>query len=266
MVAGMSELEIEEEAPRRVVIGAGRIGTLFKKAANCAVVTRQRGWSVLDEPAGDPVAVCVRNDDLAGVLSRTPAHRRPDLVFVQNGMIDPWLEDHGLEGNTRGMLFFAASERGGPVDPGGISRFTGAHANAMALWLESLGLRAEVVGRRSFSAVMLEKLIWNASFGLLCERFGLDVGGVLGDHDAELSALARELAAVGRAALDIDLEPAALLDNLRAYAGSIPRNRAGIKEWRWRNGWFIDAARQHRVATPTHDALVAALPRPPGNE
>ena len=261
-----SDLEIEEEAPRRVVIGLGRIGTVFSKADNCAVVTRKRGWSVLDEPAGDPIAVCVRNDDLAGVLTRVPAHRRSDLVFVQNGMLEPWLEDHGLEGNTRGLLFFAASERGGPVDPGGVSRFTGAHANAMALWLESLGLRAEVVGRRSFAAVMLEKLIWNASFGLLCERFGVDVGGVLDEHADDLAALSRELAAVGRAALDVDLDPAALLANLRDYAGSIPRNRAGIKEWRWRNGWFLEAARCHRVETPTHDALIAGLPRTPGKE
>ena len=259
-----SDLQIEEEQPpRRVVIGAGRIGTAFARAAGCAVVSRHRGWYVLDEPAGDPIAVCVRNDDLGPVLSSVPKHRRPDLVFVQNGMLEPWLEDHGLEVNTRGLLFFAVSERGGPVDPGGVSRFTGPHANAMALWLESLGLRAEVIGRRAFAAAMLEKLIWNSAFGLLCERHGVDVGGVLGEHDGELADLARELAAVGRVALDIDLDDAALLANLRAYAGSIPRNRAGVKEWRWRGGWFIDAARKRGVPIPTHDSLVAALPRPP---
>lgn len=259
------DLQIEEEKPpRRIVLGAGRIGGALARADGCAVVSRHRGWYVLDEPAGDPIAVCVRNDDLGPVLASVPRHRRTDLVFLQNGMLEPWLEDHGLEGNTRGLLFFAVSERGGPVDPGGVSRFTGPHANAMALWLESLGLRAEVVGRRAFAAVMLEKLIWNAAFGLLCERHGRDVGGVLSEDADELAALSRELAAVGRAALDIDLDDGALLANLRAYAGSIPRNRAGLKEWRWRGGWFVDEARKRGVATPTHDALVAALPRPPG--
>ena len=112
-----TDLDIEEEPPpRRIVIGAGRIGTAFSAAAGCALITRERGWFVLDEPAGDPIAVCVRNDDLGAVLAAVPKHRWPDLVFVQNGMIDPWLEDHGLEGNTRGLLFFAVATRGGADD------------------------------------------------------------------------------------------------------------------------------------------------------
>ena len=252
-----TDLDIEEERPpRRIVIGEGRIGTVFSRAAGCALVTRHRGWYVLDEPAGDPIAVCVRNDDLGAVLTAVPKHRWADLVFVQNGMIDPWLEDHGLEGNTRGLLFFAVATRGGAAEPGGISRFTGAHANAMALWLESLGLRAEVIGRRAFSAVMLEKLIWNTAFGLLCERHGVGVGVILEQQGAELAALSRELNAVGRAALDIDLDDAALLAGLRAYAGSIPGHRAGVKEWPWRGGWFDESARVYRVEVPTFDALV----------
>ena len=259
-----TDLDIEEEPPpRRIVIGAGRIGTAFSAAAGCALITRERGWFVLDEPPGDPIAVCVRNDDLGAVLAAVPKHRWPDLVFVQNGMIDPWLEDHALEGNTRGLLFFAVASRGGPAQPGGISRFTGPHANAMALWLESLGLRAEVIGRRAFTAVMLEKLIWNTAFGLLCERHGVTVGAVLEAHADELAALSRELCAVGRAALGIDLDDAALLASLRAYASSIPTVRAGMKEWRWRGGWFDEAGRSHRIKTPTFLDLIAALPHTP---
>ncbi len=260
-----SDLEIDVEAPPRcVVIGAGRIGQALAKAADCSLVTRHRGWYVLDEAAGDPIAVCVRNDDLGAVLAQVPSHRRSDLVFVQNGMIDPWLEDHGLEGNTRGLLFFAVATRGGPIEPGGISRFTGPHANAMTRWIERLGPRAESIGRRAFAAAMLEKLIWNSALGLLCTRFEVDVGTVLADHADELASLSRELAAVGRVALDIDLDDAALLANLRAYSGSIPRFRAGLSEWRWRGGWFADTAHAHGLALPTHDALVRALPTPPG--
>jgi ketopantoate reductase len=258
-----SDIAIDEDTPRRVVIGEGRIGTALARASGCAVVSRYRGWYVLEEPAGDPIVVCVRNDDLGGVLTQVPQHRWPDLVFVQNGMIDAWLADHGLAGNTRGVLFFAVPARGAPVQPGGISRFTGPHANALALWLESLGLRAEVLGRRSFSAAMLEKLIWNAAFGVLCVRHEATVGQILSDHQDELAALARELNAVGRAALTIDLDDAALLRGLREYAGTIPEHRAALSEWRWRGGWFVDAAQQHGVPTPTHDALLDALPRAP---
>ena len=263
----MTDLHIDlggdDKPPRRLVLGAGRVGSALARASGVGVIDRYRGWYQLDDPAGDPIAVCVRNDDLGAVLSAVPAHRRADLVFLQNGMLDPWLEDHGLEGNTRGLLFFAADTRDGAPTPGGVSRFTGPHANAMVLWLESLGLRSEAIGRRAFTAVMLEKLIWNAAFGLLCQRFDLDVGGVLDHHADDLAALARELGEVGRLALGVDLDDTTLLANLRAYASSIPRNRAGLKEWPWRGGWFTAAARSHNLPLRTHTELVAGLAKPP---
>ena len=112
----MSSEDIDEAPPRRAVIGAGKVGGLLARGDSCAVVTRYRGWSALDEAAGDPIAVCVHNDDLASVLTNVPRQRRTDLVFLQPGILDPWLEDHGLEGNTRGLLYFSVPERGA-TDP-----------------------------------------------------------------------------------------------------------------------------------------------------
>src|SRR5687767_1017449 len=43
-----------------------------------------------------PTQVCTRNDDLANVIERTPPARRQDLVFLQNGILGPFLEQHGL--------------------------------------------------------------------------------------------------------------------------------------------------------------------------
>jgi len=264
VAAGMSsdldpDLEIDDVPPRRVVIGHGKVGGVLARADNCAVITHHRGWSALDEPPGDPIAVCVPNDALASVLTSVPKQRRTDLVFIQPGILDPWLEDHALEGNTRGLLYFTVRERGGPAEPGGVSRFTGPHANAMALWLESLGLRTEVVGRKAFAAAALEVAIWRAAFGMLCERYGLDVASVLAAHGDELTALGQELCAVGRTGLGVDLDPDALLAGLRVYAGSVPRDRAGVHDWRWRGGWFAEAAHAHRIKTPVHDALIAKL-------
>lgn len=45
--------------------------------------------------------VCTRNDDLEDVISRTPASRREDLVFLQNSVLGPLLEKHGLAKNTQ---------------------------------------------------------------------------------------------------------------------------------------------------------------------
>jgi len=248
-----------------VIIGAGRIGGALAAASPlpCTLVTRDRGWEAMLEPAGDPLLVCVRNDDLEAVVARVPAMRRADLVFVQNGMLDGWLAAHDLADSTRGLLYFAVSRRGGPIEPGGVSPFTGPHATALADWLISLGVAAEPVDRMHFAASMLEKLIWNAGFGLLCERHGVTAGEVLGHHAEDLEQVAAELNAVGRAALGVHLEDAALLARLRAFAARIPETRAGLKEWSWRGGWFVAAAREYGLAMPAHARLLAGLTRPP---
>ena len=248
-----------------MIIGAGRIGGALAAASPqpCTLVTREHGWAALLGPAGDPLLVCVRNDDVAAVVERVPVVRRADLVFVQNGMIDGWLAAHGLADSTRGVLFFAVATRGGAIEPGGVSPFTGPHAPALADWLLSLGVAAQAVDRARFSAIMLEKLIWNAAFGLLCERHGVTAGEVLGRHADDLARVAAELNAVGRAALGVHLEDGALLARLRAFAARIPDTRAGLKEWPWRGGWFVAAARERGLEMPTHERLLAALPRRP---
>lgn len=248
-----------------IIIGAGRIGGALAAASPlpCTLVTRDRGWEALLEPAGDPLLVCVRNDDLEAVVERVPAMRRADLVFVQNGMLDGWLAAHGLADSTRGVLFFAVAARGAAIDAGGVSPFTGPHAPALADWLISLGVPAQAVDRPRFAAIMLEKLIWNAAFGLLCERHGVTAGEVLARHAEDLERIVAELNAVGRAALGVDLEDTALLARLRAFAARIPETRAGLKEWSWRGGWFVAAAREHGLEMPAHARLLAGLARRP---
>jgi hypothetical protein len=46
------------------------------------------------------------------------------------------------------------------------------------------------------------------------------------------------------AELDLDLDAEALLARLLDYSGRIPDFPAAVKEWRWRNGWQLDAARK----------------------
>lgn len=48
-----------------------------------------------------PIIVCTRNDDLQGVVDATPEDRSKDLVFTQNGMLQPWLDARGLGDNTQ---------------------------------------------------------------------------------------------------------------------------------------------------------------------
>lgn len=245
-----------------VVIGAGRIGrALALRAANagqpCTLVGREEGWDALERTPG-PIVLAVRNDDLDAVVDRVPSYRHGDLVFVQNGMLRPWLAERGLSGNTRGLLYVAVSQRGTPGEPGQPSPFTGPHAAPVAGWLTSLGFPAWSVDWPHFSMYELEKLLWIATFGLLSERFGCTVGEVATEHRDTVTALVDELRVVGRRHLGVDLPLEALVQRLCDYSMTVADFRGSVKEWRWRNGWFVQAARH---PMPVHAELLAAVGR-----
>lgn len=249
------------------IIGAGRIGSALaalsaEHGQPCDLITREHGHQALSSEAGDPVLVAVRNDDLDPVLTRVPGARRDDLVFIQNGMLRPWLRERGLRAVTRGLFFFAVGCRGDRPLPGAPSPFTGPHAPAMVTWLTALGLPAEVVDPPTFAAIELEKLIWNCAFGLLCQVHAVDVGIVVDAHADELQALVAEMAEIGARALAVDLEIPPLVERLSAYSRSIAGYRGAVKEWPWRNGWFASRAAEYGLAMPVHNALLdrAGLP------
>ncbi len=242
------------------LIGAGRIGGALQaralaKRRPVRMLGRHDDWRELDAPAGAPVVVCTRNDDLPAVLARIPAHRHADLVFVQNGMLRPWLAANGLQDATRGLLFFAVQARGAAIDPGPPSPFFGRHAEAVVAELVALDVPAEVVDAAQFAAWELEKLLWNSIFGLLCQAHACTVGAVLTAHRDEIAALNAELLAVGQRALGVKLDSAAVLQRLVDYSAAIPQNRAAVKEWPWRNGWFVAEAARQGVALPEHARL-----------
>ena len=54
-----------------------------------------------------PIYVCTRNNVLDDIVAMTPEERRQDLVFMQNGMLEPWLASKGLEDNTQCLIYMA---------------------------------------------------------------------------------------------------------------------------------------------------------------
>lgn len=248
------------------VVGAGRIGTALAQRAlaagvACSLVTRTEGWDALDTSEPGPVLIAVRNDDLAAVLDRMPPHRLAELVFIQNGMLRPWLRERRMNNVTRGLLFFAVASRGAPVAPGKPSPFTGPFAPVVVHWLGSVGIAAVEVDPLKFAAVELEKLIWNSAFGLLCEVWDVSVGEVCDRHGDALRALTEEFRVIGRKSMGVELDLEFLLGSLVAYSRTIADYQGAVKEWPWRNGWFADEATRLGVATPVHTALLERVGR-----
>ena len=242
------------------VVGAGRIGGALAvravaKHRPMRLLGRDDDWQVLQETSHEPILVCTRNDDLPVVVARVPAQRRGDLVFVQNGMLRPWLAAQDLQNATRGLLFFAVQARGAPMDLGPPSPFCGPHAHAVVTELQALDVPAEEVDKQHFAALELEKLLWNCMFGLLCQAHACLVGEVLTRYPQEVAELTAELLPVGETALDVQLDAATVLRQLLDYSAAIAQNRAAVKEWPWRNGWFVEEAARQNRAMPLHARL-----------
>lgn len=90
-----------------------------------------------------------------------------DLVFIQNGMLQKWLERRGLEECTQALVYFAVAKYGekptdGTTDanPEGLTAVCGKHADAFAERLHKAGLTCHVLDKTAFRQAMMEKLVW----------------------------------------------------------------------------------------------------------
>ncbi|WOL05541.1 hypothetical protein Cni_G14270 [Canna indica] len=227
-----------------VIVGGGRVGQMLHSLGDGRDVLVGRGQPVPVDFDG-PILVCTRNDDLDAVLASTPSSRWRDLVFFQNGMLEPWLESKGLGDADQVLAYFAVSKVGeAPLDgktdtnPEGLTAAFGKWASAVASRLHSGGLSCKVLEKEAFQKQMLEKLIWIAAFMLVGARHpGATVGVVEKEYRSEVASLIAELASAAAAEKGITFEEGTV-DRLCAYSRAVAHFPTAVKEFKWRNGWF----------------------------
>ena len=122
------------------IIGAGRIGQLFASVHEILPETEitllRRGETEVSNTG--PILICTRNDDLQEIVDFIPKQRHPDLIFIQNGMLQTWLRENQLESATQALLYIAVSKIGErPVD-GCRSVVTGRNAEFLCLLMRKL--------------------------------------------------------------------------------------------------------------------------------
>lgn len=101
-------------ATETVVIGGGRIGSLISNDAK--LIKREDSIAESIDPNGEgPIFIATRNDVLGSIVDECPPSRRKDLVFLQNGYLDNFLESKGLLSNTQALLYLSVPAKG--VDP-----------------------------------------------------------------------------------------------------------------------------------------------------
>jgi hypothetical protein len=245
---GRNQLE-ETEDTASIIVGDGRVGSLI------ADFGRRRGYDDLLIKRGDPIPelqaggqlvrmpiyVCTRNDDLPAVLAATPKERWEDLILMQNGQLEPFMQKNGLYDVTQAVLWFAAMRKGGnPLDgitdenPEGLTCVSGKWAGAVAMRLGQGDLTCTVAGQRDLRRNMLEKLIWISAFMLVGTAYGgITVGEVEQKHHEEVRKLVRELASFCRYTLSVALK-ANLDDRLCAYARRVEFFPTAVKEFEYR--------------------------------
>lgn len=227
-----------------VIVGGGRVGRALQEMGGGDDVLVRRGEPVPLDFAG-PVLVCTRNDDLEAVLQSTPQSRWSDLVFFQNGMLEPWFHSRGLGDAGQVLAYFAISKLGEPpidgitdTNPEGLTAAFGKWASAVAARLHAGGLSCKVLDNDAFQKQMLEKLIWISAFMLVGARHpGATVGVVEKEFRSEVCSLIAELASAAAAEKGIAFENG-MEDRLCAYSRAVAHFPTAVKEFKWRNGWF----------------------------
>jgi hypothetical protein len=251
-----------------VIIGGGRVGQALKDMGVEGDVIVRRGEAFPTTPATGPIFVATRNDVLEDVIKNTPEHRREDLVFMQNGMLQPFLDAQGLGKNTQALIYFAVAALGEKptdgvtdVNPEGLTAVTGKWADAVAARFHNGDLSCHVLDAKTYEASMFEKLIWISAMMLVgAQHEGAKVGDVASTYKDEVVALIEELLAGTSACTGAKFSPGAV-ERLLAYARQVAHFPCGVKEFAWRNGFFYGLSEEAMKngkpdPFPTHTRLL----------
>lgn len=240
-----------------IVIGAGRIGKAFKLLdPNVILISRDENWEYVQEKQKGPILLAVRNDDIEGVLNKVHSDNLDKIVFLQNGMLSPWLSQKGLGSNSRGILYFAVATKGDkPVCGTEQSIFSGDLAEEIVDWLNGIKIPAKKVSNQELKSVEMEKLIWNSAFGVLCDAYGVSVGNVLEKHFDCFKKVVHELYVIAQNYQDLISSEEGLIQNLILYTKTVANYQAATKEWDWRLGWFVSQAQKSNLTMSHIESL-----------
>mmetsp|Transcript_1196 Transcript_1196/g.2712 ORF Transcript_1196/g.2712 Transcript_1196/m.2712 type:complete len:335 (+) Transcript_1196:144-1148(+) len=243
--------------PFAAIVGNGRIGGALSEAGNCVVL--ERGDSI-DVDGEGPILLATRNDALDEIIDNCPENRRKDLVFLQNGYLDDFLEKKGLSENSQVLLYLSVAAKGMPptdgvttFNPEGLTASTGEWAQAFADRLASIDLKCNVVSATDYRPAMFEKLMWISTYMLVGAANNCATVGDAGkDHSDTVESIVKELVAAVSAKEGIEF-PEGTLERLKSYTDVVADFPCGVKEFEWRNQYFWNIGDD---AVPIHNGLL----------
>ncbi|MCY4443548.1 MAG: hypothetical protein OXC44_01960 [Proteobacteria bacterium] len=233
------------------IVGLGRLGGFFQHITQGKGYSRNCQLSSLDPSR--PTLLCVRIDQLHTVLSQLPTQVTDKLIFLQNGIYDDILLKHHITSPTQLLIYFAIASKGHKPQDGKKSVITGPYSHIMENIFHYNDLSLKLLDQLRYRQCAYEKLIWLSAFGLLCDIYNTSVTYIVTNHKPALEKLSKELCSIIYNKQKITLEQG-WLDRLCSYSLSLGHYTASLKEYPYRNGWFVK--QQH---TPYHMALLQKL-------
>jgi len=234
----------DKESATMPIVESGPIGGILAEGDDSIVVGREDS---IDADGSGPILVTTRNDVLDDIVEKCPENRRSDLVFMQNGYLDNFLQSKGLIDNTQVLLFLAVTAKGAdPIDgvtkvnPEGLTAATGEHAQAFADRLAALDLKCNVITPEEYRPAMFEKLIWISTYMLVgTAKECASVGQAGSDHKELVEDVISELVAAVSAKEGITF-PDGVVERLASYTAVVTDFPCGVKEFEWRNQYFYN--------------------------
>uniref|UniRef100_A0A6V2DI38 Opine dehydrogenase domain-containing protein n=1 Tax=Ditylum brightwellii TaxID=49249 RepID=A0A6V2DI38_9STRA len=239
------------------VVGGGRIGSLLSSKGETILLKR---GDTIDPDGSGPILLATRNDALDSIVDNCPPNRRKDLVFLQNGYLDTFLESKGLLDNTQALLYLSVPALGveavdgiTSVNPEGLTASTGEWAQALSDRLGSLDLKCNVVGMEEYRPAMFEKLIWISTYMLVgTAKSCTSVGQAGSDYTALVESVVTELVTAVSKKEGISF-PEGTMARLAAYTDVVSDFPCGVKEFEWRNQYFYNLGDEE---CPIHNGLL----------
>jgi ketopantoate reductase len=244
---------------RWYVIGMGEVGrrleaALIQSGFEAHPVTRNSGWTqAVTDPEGIRL-VCVREEDLEGVLDRLEGEGGERIVVVQNGWIRPLLRHH--PGAGRGLIWFTSKgEFFRALRP---SVLSGAVAEPLAAALSATGIPAIAVPPEDVAFFEAEKMGFNCVVGLPLVVHGLSLAEYLEREPEEAEAVFREAVEATAAALGVAARPdwwSAFLTAVEPIGWIRP---SAAKALDYRNGAVVRLAVESGSDVSTNQRLLRA--------
>ncbi|PXF45082.1 hypothetical protein BWQ96_05121 [Gracilariopsis chorda] len=266
------------------IIGRGRIGSLFntKNAytgwrrilnyfSNPDIVLGRH--DVIPDDYSGRIFCCVRAIVMHTRINACPQAKREDLIFMQNGHINPTPESTGvLSSCTRVVLYIGISTKDAletdgftEHDPQGLTVACGKWAEQLKHRLAYHNLSCNIVDTDMFEMAYYEKIIWLCTFNLIGMYHGaLHMSQVANDNTEEVTTIMHELFQVVQQRTTVCFDLSNSAQRLLSYSRTLTTFPTSFSEFETRNAYFYEHSKRmiaqgQQDPSPTHTSYVQVV-------